>query len=240
MTKLKDWCLTGLTLLVVMAGAFLPTAVFRIMDHRQTNVPELADISTVQLEIREELTPLQKLMMLEQSDGLIRVAGESARMTEEEVLAAARRQLQPYVDTGLIPQLGEDVEIKPYLAQVQAFPELQDIVWSVYISGGDKTTSVLDLVLDDRSGQILQIVYGSDLPMEWGIFNDGLGLFADIFFAGLEVENYGAFYSSDLEHAYVGDNANAVRYAFEDIRYGELNVDFYLHTYGFYTILTDK
>jgi len=65
MTKLKGWCLTGLTLLVVMVGAFLPTAVFRIMDHRQTNVPELADISTVQLEIREELTPLQKLMMLE-------------------------------------------------------------------------------------------------------------------------------------------------------------------------------
>ena len=61
-----------------------------------------------------------------------------------------------------------------------------------------------------------------------------LARFAETYFGGLAVENYENFATEELENRYIGDDVAGIRYRIGDTAYGEVNLDLYVHPYGFY------
>ena len=142
--------------------------------------------------------------------------------------------IQPYVDSQLMAYNEQSVQMYPCLMQAKDDQGLQSIAWFVEITGDPINYTFLQLVVDDETGNILMISFTHEnlQGLLFGI--EALTVFADIFFNGLGIDDYASYLVPDLEYAYVGDNANAIRYQLGDSVYGEVNVDLYVHEHGFY------
>ena len=117
---------------------------------------------------------------------------------------------------------------------------MQSIVWFVDITGDPINYTFLQLVVDDETGNILRISFTHEnlQGLLFGI--EALTVFADVFFNGLGINDYASFLAPDLEYAYVGENANAIRYQLGDSVYGEVIVDLFVHEHGFYIEFPSK
>ena len=167
-------------------------------------------------------------------NGTIGLSEDKAKMTKEEVMAAIHVGLQPYIDAQLVAYSENEVQLHPSLIQVQNHPELQSIVWIVTITADFPSYTYFDLMIDDETGHILLISYASDGFKDALVGTEALSAFADIYFTSLGINDYMKFVVPDLEYAYVGDNAVAMRYRFGDTTYGEVNVDLFVIEHGFY------
>lgn len=234
MRKFKAVAVILLTLILLIAGAYIPRLVARFRDRQITGKGALHSIASVELHIYRDLSPVGKLAMMNRIDSLLPIRESKASMTGEEVMDAVYEALIPYTDIQLASYHENRVDMRPYLVQIPDMPELQRVIWQVTISGDDADFTFFDLILDDETGHILRISYTSEQPLDTIVGLDALHTFADIFFSGLGVEDHWAFAVSDMETAYVGDNANAVRFRFVDPQYGEIHVDLNVYDCGFY------
>lgn len=232
-----------LTLALLVLFACFPGIASAMQDWQNMHVPSFGDIRSVQLDIRSAVPPLGKLAMMYKQDGLIKVSEDMASLTVDEVVALAFDAIAPYVDAGMAdpfdPTSAKVYSISPVLAQVPEMPELSGIFWDVIITADSTAFYEFGLAIDDETGKVLQIQFASNYAIteeEMPIFLD---TFADIYFTGLEIENYEDFATTDLESAYVGDNGRAVRYRFGDLEYGEINVDLCIYSNGFYIAFPD-
>ena len=232
--KFKTGMIVLLTVLVLAAGAFFPKLVAGFMDGRTIGKSSIDPMVSVELNIYKEIPSVGKLVMMGRYDSLLPILERKAKKTNEEVMDAVYEGLTPYMDTGLVAYQEKQVEMKPYLIQVTDMPELQKVVWQVTIAGTDTDYTYLDLIVDDDTGQILRISYTKESVMESYLEAESFAIFADIYFSGFGIADYVEFEVPDLNGAYVGEKANAIRYRFGDEVYGEVNVDLYIHAHGFY------
>lgn len=234
MRKFKATAAVLITVAVLIAGAYIPRLVAHFLDWQTAGKSTLNPIASIELHIRKELSPIRKLVMIGSCESLLPIRESKAGMTSKEVMDAVIQGLTPYLDTQLVVLYDEQVDMQPYLVQVPGIPELQKVIWQVTISGNDSDFSYFDLLIDDESGNILAIDFTAENPKHPHTKDEVLVLFADIFFSGLGIEDHWEFLVKDLESAYVGDNAKAIRFRFEDPQYGEVNIDLFVHDYGFY------
>lgn len=234
MRKFKAAVTVLLTLALLIAGAYIPKLVARFLDWQATGKGSLDPIASVELNIHQELSSIGKLAMMNRIDSLLPIRESKARMTTEEVMDAVYEGLTPYMDAQLATYYENRVEMRPYLVQVPDTPELQRVIWQVTVSGDDSDFTFFDLIIDDETGNILRINYTAENPQIPYGRDETLNLFMEIFFSSLGIDNFGEYLVEDLEYAYTGDNATAVRFRFEDEQYGGVNVDMFVHENGFY------
>lgn len=234
MGKLKASVLILLTASVLVAGAWIPKLVAGFLDQKTTGKSTLSSMAPVELDLRRELSPAEKLVMMSRIDSLLPIQESKAAMSREEVLDTVLVKLTPYTDSQLAVLRDDLVEMRPYLVRVPQAPELQHVVWQVTISCSDTDFTFWDLILDDETGNILRVGYTEENPRGVVVGMKGLELFADIFFSGLGIEDPWSCVVPDLDYAYTGDNGNALRFRFTDTRYGEAIIDLNVHDHGFY------
>ena len=238
MNKLRSILGIVLTAAVIAACACFPQIVSRVLDQNRLGQPEYLPMDPIRLEIRQELTSLGKLAVLSRADMNIEISESKTAMTREQALEAAHRGLAPYTDTMLLSWIEETVELKPNLFQVQNTPELQTVVWLVSATNDPPDApnqfTELEAAIDDETGKILALSFTSEETRDLNADSDALAVFAEIFFSGLGIEDYGQYLVPDLESAYVGETGDAVRYQFTDSDLGSVTVDLYVHAHGFY------
>lgn len=234
MAKLKGFIAVVLTLALIVAGAYFPKAISTILDWQNCGNVSTNPISSIRIEIAKDIPSLGKLALLSRLGSRIELAESKAKMNKEEVMGAVYTGIQPYVDAQLMVYSGFEVNMYPSLIQAKDDQDFQRIVWFVEITGDPANYTFLQLILDDETGDIIMISFTQENLEGTLVGIEALSVFADIFFTGLGIDDYALFVVPDLEYAYVGDNANAIRYRFGDAVYGEVNVDLYVHEHGFY------
>lgn len=236
MDKLKLLLSLLLTATLLAAGACLPRIVAAVRDNGSIGHASFGNVPSVELNIRQNVPVLGKLAMMDRINETIRISSAKTNMTEEEVLKAARKALEPYIAAGILwdyPEWG--VEIHPLLAQVSDMPQLSGIFWSVVITGNDKEFYWVDLAVDDETGRLLRINFTAEswdtgLPQE-----DILGRFAEIYFTALDIPDYQDFATNEMDLYDIGENTTGTLYRFVNPDYGEVEVELYVYQHGFYT-----
>lgn len=234
MGKLKGFFAVVLALALIIAGAYFPKAVSLFLDWTNTGNVSSNPIESIRFELDKDIPSIGKLAILSRLGSSIELSESKASMTKEEVMAVVYEGIQPYIDSNMMSYSEQEVHLYPSLIQAQDDQDLQSIVWFVDITGGPVNYTFLQLIVDDETGKILMLSYTHE-DFEGNIVGaEAIAVFADIYFTGLGLNDYAQAAVSDLEYAYVGENANAIRYRFGDAIYGEVNVDLYVHEHGFY------
>ena len=244
MRKLRSVFLVLLSTALIAAFAYFPKILSRFLDWEHFSGPEYTPMNPVQLEIRQELSPIEKLAVITQADLVLDIPETKAFMNRQQVLDAACNALAPYTDTTLISSFSENFEMRLALFQMQSNPELQTVVWLLSAvhdppNAPEQFTS-LGLAIDDDTGKILAIDYTREAYRTELLGQEALDVFAEIYFSGLGVPDYSRFLVADMESAYWGDNGDAVRYRFAEGLHEEIYVDLNVHDFGFYVELSDS
>ncbi|MBE6978487.1 MAG: hypothetical protein E7438_07670 [Ruminococcaceae bacterium] len=234
MRKVKTVTVVLLVSLVLIIGACIPELAARFMDEKHTGSYSINPMTSIELSIHQELSPVGKLAMMNRIDSLLPIRESKAGMTAEDVMAAVMKELAPYMDAQLVAFSEEHVEMQPYLVQVLDMPQLQSVIWQVTIAGDDADFTFVDLLMDDKTGHILRINYTAENPRPPYVKEKVIRSFADIYFSSLGITDHWNYLVKDLEHAFIGDNAVAVRFHLEDPQYGQADIDLFVHDNGFY------
>ncbi len=222
----------AIILVALLAGLPKLTALWQ--DRTILGTPALGEIQTVELNIQEELPGLALLALAKYGENWEFLDATGAAMSEEEAVTAALAALAPYQEAGLIEG---GLVFYPYIVEHRAVSipvGAAGIFWQVVLVSEDNYGEV-DLILDDATGKILHINYGSEGTRPEKEYDDVLDTFARLYFGQLGIESYPQAAVTELENAYVGDNAAAQRYRFGDKVYGEIDVDLHVFQHGFYT-----
>lgn len=234
MGKMRNSLILLLTLLCICLMAFLPWITGWLQDRRTENQVLYENSARVQLEIREDMSVLGKLSLLCRMEGVLEVPETLTEMTVEEAEQAAVDALQPYMEAGLIPEFTVwYVEARPLLILTPEEAELAGLVWAVTVLADDEGVLNVSVDIDDATGTLLRLNFSYEY-WEKTDLSGSLYRFAEIYFAGLGVEDYEQFATDELENRYIGDDVAGIRYRMEDADYGQVNLDLYVHRYGFY------
>ena len=234
MAKLKGFIAVVLALALIVAGAYFPKAVSLFLDWQNNGNASSNPIASIRFELDKHIPSLGKLAILSKLGSSIELTESKAKMSKEEVMEAVYNGIQPYIDAQLIAYSEFEVNMYPSLIQSKTDQALQSVVWFIEITGDPSNYTFLQLIVDDETGSILMISFTYEALDATLVGSEALTVFADIFFTGLGIDDYAQFVVQDLEYAYVGDNANAIRYRFGDAVYGEVSIDLYVHEHGFY------
>ena len=235
MGKLKTVLILLLTVLLVICVAYLPRIVASVQDKGTMGEVHYGQTQSVQLEIREKVSSMGKLAMLGRLGGTIDIPDGKASMTREEVELAAMEALQPYVDAGLVsPFSVYSMDIRCVLGHTAIGPALSGIFWTVFLTGDEEGLFAADLIIDDETGRLLHISITDNFFAPAVGKAESLAIFAELYFTGLDIPDYGQYATDHLDDWYIGENVEGVRYWFPETDYGEIFMDFYIHQYGFY------
>lgn len=235
MRKLISALILVLTLVVIAASAFLPQIVAAVQDGAMMNKTQYGSLQSVRLEIREELPALAKIALVSDMSNCIAIDPEDAAMNEAEAHAAANTALEPYLSAGLMEPYKESYsEWRPLLIQSPTIPELNGIVWEGMIVGDTDVYYVIQVWIDDATGDLLRIDFCSNYLIEKDLREDYLNTFCDIYFTNLGITYYEQYRTDDLISEYLDQGTRAVCYRFGDIVYGEINVELFVNQYGFH------
>lgn len=243
MRKGKNAVLVLLAAAVIAACAALPGLVSAFQDGAAIGQTRYETIPNIQLQIRSEEAdaPLKMLAMMGRMDGGLEISENMASRSREEAEARALEILREYVDAGLVEAFDPVVlDSRCMLATVTMDPALNGVYWMVTLVSADEYDyAQFDLAIDDKSGCALAVSYAVEENQSDQSQETLLNSFADFYFNSLGIPDYGYFITDDMESQYTGEKGRAVRYRFGDTVYGEINVDFYVHQYGFYTEFPD-
>ena len=243
MGKGKNILLLLLAAVVITACAALPGLVAVCQDGAAIGQTHYETVPNIQLHIRgeEAASPLKELARISLMDGGLEISDTMASMTAEEAEARFYDILQTYIDAGLVASFDAVVyESRCMLATVSSDASVNGVFWmATLISGDDQNFAQFDAAIDDETGHLLAVSYTGDRAFSAAEREKIREVFTDLYFCSLGLAAYAPFVTADLDGAYVGENTIAVRYRFGDAVYGELNVDFYVDEYGFYTQFPD-
>lgn len=238
MGKAKNAALILLAALLIAACALLPVAIAAYHDSTALGQPRFEEVQTVNLDIREaeSMPVLHRLAMMARLDQLIEIPESMASMTQEDAEERALSVLQSYVDAGLVePYEPEFYDVHCVLSQVVSEPSMTQILWILtLVAPPDVPYACMGLAITDDSGQVLAINYAADQPVYGEDQERRLPVFADLFFGGLGMTDYGDFITNDLKKLDSTQKYEAIRYRFGDEIYGQINVDLYVNEFGFY------
>lgn len=242
MHKVKNTILLLLTVLLLTAGAVLPAIVAAVQEDVQMNEAGYSPMQSVELQLtgeRETLPMLGKLSLL--NEGLFSILEDEASMTPEEVREAVERELAPYYEWEMIPYNWKDPTFiaTPYLACDADNDAMYCIFWEVAIYCDAENSFSLNLYVDDDTGKILWLHFDSGSPLELYDRQSYLELFHQIYFDSLGMTESAQFWEENELVEDISRNSgaiSAVRYTFGDMIYGEINIEFYVYSRGFYIL----
>ena len=233
MGKMRKSLILALTLLCIGLMAFLPRLTGWLQDRRTVNKVLYEESAQVRLEIQQDMPLLGKLSLLCRMEGVLEVPEAMARMTVEEAEKAAVDALKPYMEAGLIPEFTVwHVEARPLLILTPEEADLAGLVWATTILADEEGVLNVSVDVDDASGTLLRLNFNYEY-WEKTDLSGSFSRFAEIYFAGLGMADYEQYATDDLEALYIGENTVGRRYRIGDAVYGEVNLDLYVHRYGF-------
>lgn len=227
-------CVLILCICFILLFAFLPRITAFLLDPNSGQNISYTALTTVQLRIREEDSVLGKLALFRDLDSTIEISKELTKLSPEQVEQIALDGVIPYIQKGLMNEFVPwSMEMRPILVHASQGSGLSGLIWSVAITGDPNGHISLSMDIDDATGRILRIQL---IDSFWSRIDQEqcLAQFASIYFTSLGIMNYEEYRTDDLSTEYVGDDVCAVRYRFNDMDHGQINVDLYINTYGFY------
>lgn len=244
MHKIRITILLLMTALLLAAGAVLPGIVAAVQEDGQMNEVGYSPIQSVELKLTEEQESLPMLgkLSLFNDGGLYAVSEDEAAMTREDVREAVERELAHYYEWEMIPYNWVDSSFiaTPYLAYGTDNDAMYSIFWEVAIYCDSENSFSLNLYVDDETGKILSLHFDSVWPLEIYDLQVYLDLFHQIYFESLGMTESAEYWENNGLVEDISQNSGgipAVRYTFGDMIYGEVNVEFYVYSRGFYTLL---
>lgn len=239
MRKWKNAAAVLFAACIIAAGAALPKLLSSFQDDAAIGQIHYETIPNVMLHIRsnDAYDPFKKLAMMGRMDGGLEIFEGMASMSLEEAEARAMTILRSYMDAGLVQEFEPVIHDSwCMLATVTLDPSLNGIYWMVtVVSADDYNYAQLDLAIDDESGVALAVSFASERSLSAVERRENLDTFTELYFTSLGIPDYAHFVSEDMNDAYIGEKACAVRYHYVDDGYGEITADFYAYEYGFYT-----
>ncbi len=226
-----------LTVVFLVAGALLPTAVVSALDRSALGQVGHADIASVELTLAEQREPMsidEKLALMQiamKVDIGFDVIENKAKMTEEEVLQATDIALAPYYDAGLLADKDRELsQCQPFLYYDRNDLETNAILWEVTLTENGAYER-LAVVIDDDTGTLLHIsCYAEETVFEEKERPKAAELFAEIYFDGVgwtEVADYWEEHGLVEQFEVSESGSYCIRYTFGDVLYGELAFEFY-------------
>lgn len=233
-----------LTVLALIAGAFLPAIAAWVLDTGGAKV-STAPMQSMELEVSEdepqssnevrEPADLTAKLMLAGRMYTVPITEDAAVMTRQEVLEAAEQAMAEYIDAGVFEWFNvTDTNAEPVLGLDAENPEEYMTFWSLYYANEEAPYQVLRLYIDDETGRVLYIKYekyGSfSMDGIWERNRAVLDTVTTVFFrqAGLsEVKEYADSMGVGVEVMETDGGVTCMRYSMGDVTYGELTIEFY-------------
>ena len=241
MRKVKLALLLVLTAAVLVGGAALPHLMAAVTDSRASGKVSYAPVQTVELELdangAEEAADMMAKLALYDAMYTIPLDLAAAQMTQEQVIAAAQNELQPYVDAGLMEWCDFDYVMTEFYAAIDPFdPDQTNTFWGVTLSLQEKPYTSVFLHLDDETGKILYLTYttqGRDFSAEEQAVV--LELFPSIYFDALGLGESAEYLRVNglLSSYNLGGAGISCAYTFGTVEYGEVMMEFCAREYGF-------
>lgn len=243
MHKIRITILLLMMALLLTAGAVLPGIVAAVQDDEKAGEVGYSPIQSIELKLTEEretLPMLGKLSLL--NEGLYSISEDEASMTQEDVREAVERELAPYYEWEMIPYNWKDPTFiaTPYLAYGAENDAMYCIFWEVAVYCDAENPFSLNLYVDDDTGKILWLHFDSGSSLEIYDQQSYLELFHQIYFDSLGMTESAQFWEENELVEDISQNSgaiSAVRYTFGDMIYGEINIEFYVYSQGFYILL---
>ncbi len=223
---------------IVLLMAVLPLLTALWQDALTLGTPGIGQLPSVELNIRENLPGLGLLALVDQGKNWNITDVSAARLTEEEAIQTALEALEPYHQKGLLDTSQPFVPYRTELFAVSLPTGLAGVMWSItmIVEKEGIYQAEVDLLLDDATGKLVHINYGGEKRISQGEMAVFLENLAAVFFGQLGIGEYAQAAVDDLEGTYIGESTVAQRYRFGDTAYGEVEVDLFVFSRGFYAI----
>lgn len=235
---------------VLLAGmAMLPRGIAVISDLLTNKKAGIASMQTVELDFysskKDEPGYMMRKLALEQRMTTVPIKPKQAKMTEEEALTAAFEGMKPYIEAEMFSWFDFSFSgAEPYLGIDPEDKNNNTIFWGVSFVAEGKPYQNLFLHIDDETGKILYINYGTDGPDQYTYYypeNQRVLMegFTDSFFTPLNLltehlDEYKNLISTNMTERKLTDDVTCLLYTFEDKQYGIIDVEFYITPAGFW------
>ena len=228
MKKCKYALVFILTAALIALGALLPTIAAKVQDAAVQGKISYDTMKEMHLNLYE-LSTLGKLYLIDRGS-IIEISEKEARLSSEDMWQTVENALQPYMQSGFMEDSLEDFSLTciPRLFYSVQSQEISNIFWLVTLfSAGDNWKRV-ELVIDDKTGEIMTISYDCQKPIydDFSI-NERLEAFYKIYFSRLEL------YPAEGWHREIG-GVKTTTFNWGDVEYGETALEFSVYTNGFY------
>lgn len=246
MTKLKNALILLLVVLLLAAGALLPTAVTWVQDTLTAGQVQYANVDSLQLtleERRQSLDMVGKLNLILNGD-IVEVTDKVTQMSEGDVIEAVYAGLQPYAGLGFIPlELDNDMlEFHPIMAYGDTDPDMYNFYWYVYLSFDGYADDTLTVILDDETGKILAMEFVNPYLDVADMSYEYVHIISDTYFKDLgitpadavQIDTEGIVKESVDAVQNLGDSHAVMQFQIVDMLYGEFHIEICVHTNGFY------
>lgn len=244
MKKLKIPLLILLTIMLLIAGAALPTIVAAVQDSATVNKSGYSDIQSVELVFSDSNNAgslLGKLALIRDGTSYM-VSPSETVISLGQIEQIVEECLAPYYQAELIPYNWKNYELSAVPCLIYSSLDY-GIFWTVTLTMED-CAHVVDMYIDDETGLPLDIHYKSSTPLEqytaWGY----LDAISNAYFESngiskilAEPEDFGvSAVFLDNSGLRARDDKFLV-YTLTTQTYGELQFHFYLYEQGFYVML---
>lgn len=244
MRKLKIPVLILITIALLAVGATLPAIAAAVQDQTIVNHSSFGDMESLKLDYSDpEVIPLLQKLALIRDGSFYTVSPDKTKIRQSEVEQLVKEGLALYYQNELIPYNWQKYEFSalPHLVYSNADQDTYAIFWVVDIRWPE-TEDYLSLYLDDETGLILYMHYGTASALDVYTAQGYLDALSDAYFAstGLsdilaDPEEFGAEW---IEFDDAGVYAKNDKYYVHTIHhpdYGVLEIQFWLYQNGFYT-----
>lgn len=238
-----------LAFLLIAGMAMLPRVIADISDMLTNEKSGTVSMQTVELDFysdkADEPGYMMRKLALEQRMNTIPIKPEQAKMTEEEVQIAAVDGMAPYIEAKMFSWFEYSFcSTEPYLCIDPEDKNNNTIFWGVSFTAESKPYRNLFLHIDDETGKILYINYGTDGPDMYTYYypeNQRLLMegFTESFLLPLNLVSdhlgdYKNLVSQNITERKLTEEVTCLQYTFEDKQYGIINVEFYITPAGFW------
>lgn len=242
MRKLKIPLLILLTIVLLIAGASLPTIVAAVQDRVTVDHSGFGDMPSIELTLsrdKDSMDAAEKLLLLA-ADNRIYISEAEANMTADDALTALCAEMDRYIDAGIFEWFdASSISCEPFICIDTNDTQRYNIFWTITMINKNEPYQVLMADMDDETGVIYSLRYEAyqeyALNGVWERNETVMDAFTDLYFQALgwtEAAEYARSTGIGYEYLELDGEVSCARYSFGDTQYGEINMEFYVYGSG--------